>query len=81
MTADELEGVVEVRVTGGGSKSQMRSVVLVPDEGDALVLHPRGSAALSADAGLAAYDGRRVRVVGHRGWSSFVVDEVTPVAG
>lgn len=75
---DEVEGVVELRVTGAGSKSEMLSVVLVPDDGDPLVLHPREARSLSADPDLAAYAGTRVRVVGRRRFSSFVVDEVTP---
>lgn len=76
---DELEGVVEVRVTGAGSKSEMLSAVLVPDEGEPVVLHQRGVESLSAPPELTAYDGARVRVVGRRGWSSFVVDAVTRV--
>lgn len=78
-TPDVLEGILELRVTGAGSKSEMLSVVLVPDEGDAVVLHPREATSLSADADLATYAGRRVRVEGRRGWSSFVAVTVTPV--
>jgi hypothetical protein len=81
MMSDGLEGVVDVRVTNRGSKSEMRSVVIVPDDGDAVVLHPRGATSLSADADLASYAGRRVRVTGQQGWSSFLVDVVTPVEG
>jgi hypothetical protein len=76
---DTLEGIVELRVTNAGSKSEMVSAVLVPDEGEPVVLHQSGITSLSAPAELAAHAGRRVRVVGRRGWSSFVVDAVTPV--
>ncbi len=76
---DVLDGVVELRVTGTGSKSEMVSAVLVLDEGEHVVLHQRGSASLSAPADLAAYAGTRVRVTGSRGWSSFVVDRVEPL--
>jgi len=54
----------------------MVSAVLVPAEGEPVVLHQRGEESLSAPADLAAYAGTRVRVVGRRGWSSFVVDRV-----
>jgi hypothetical protein len=74
---DVLEGLVDVRVTNAGSKSEMRSVVLVPDEGEPVVLHEQGQESLSASAGLAAYAGRRVRVSGRRGWSSFLVHRVS----
>lgn len=81
MSVPELaEGVVEVRVTGAGSKAEMSSVVLVTDDGGALVLRRTGSVdggPLSADPQLAAYAGQRVRVVGQRTWSSFLVDELT----
>ena len=76
---DALEGVVELRVTNAGSKSEMVSAVLVADEGEPVVLHQSGNASLSAPAELATYAGTRVRVVGRRGWSSFVVDAITPV--
>jgi hypothetical protein len=56
----------------------MVSAVLVPDDGEPVVLHRRGDTSLSAPQELAAYAGRRVRVVGRRGWSSFVVDDVRP---
>ena len=74
-----LEGLLDLRVTNAGSKSEMASAVLVPDEGEAVVLHERGFEGLSASPGLAAYAGTRVRVEGRRGWSSFVVDRVTPL--
>jgi hypothetical protein len=76
---DALEGLVDLRVTNVGSKSEMASVVLVPDEGDPVVLHLRGDESLSGPADLAAYAGTRVRVEGSRGFSSFVVDRVEPL--
>lgn len=76
---DELTGRVEVRVTGVGSKSEMRSVVLVtPDE--EVVLRRRDALALDAEAELAAYDGKVVRVEGSRTWTTFVVDAISEVA-
>ena len=74
-----LEGLLDLRVTNAGSKSEMISAVLVPDDGEAMVLHERGFEGLSASPDLAAYAGTRVRVVGRRGWSSFVVDRVEPL--
>lgn len=78
--ADEsLTGRVERRVVGVGSKSEMSAVVLVPDhpasvtEADGIVLRRREASALDAEPELLAYAGRRVRVVGRRGWSVFVV--------
>lgn len=75
----ELVGIVSVEVTGKGSKSEMTSVVLHPDPGvDAapVPLRRRGARALSAEPELAQYDGRRVRVSGVHGWSTFVVDTI-----
>lgn len=77
---DVLEGVVDLRVTNAGSKSETTSAVLVTDDGEAVVLHQREVGTLSAPPELAAYVGTRVRVSGRRGWSGFVVDEITPVA-
>lgn len=71
-----LEGVLEVRPTGGHSRSAMLSTLLRPDHGDPIVLHRRQAVALDAEPELAVYAGRRVRVTGTRGWSSFVVDQV-----
>jgi hypothetical protein len=76
---DVLEGLIDVRVTNAGSKSEMVSVVLVPDEGEPVVLHERGLESLSAPPRLAAYAGTRVRVEGRRGWNSFVVDRAQPL--
>lgn len=77
---EELEGVAEVSRTAGGSRSEMSSVVLVTDDGETLVLHPRSAVErgpLSADPALAAYDGVRVRVTGERTWSGFLVDAIS----
>jgi len=76
---DVLEGLLDLRVTDAGSKSEMVSTVLVPDEGEPVILHERGFEGLSASPALAAYAGTRVRVEGRRGWSSFVVDRVAPL--
>lgn len=75
----ELTGTVDVRLTGVGSKSEMTSVVLVPDDGgpeDAVVLRRSDAEALDAEPELAAYAGKHVRVRGTQGWSTFVVDEI-----
>lgn len=74
----ELVGRLEERPVDVGSKSEMTAVVLVPDDPavDAVVLRRREAAALDAEAPLVALTGKRVRVTGDRGWSTFVVDEV-----
>lgn len=74
----ELVGTVDVRLVGAGSKSEMSAVVLVSDDPAAapVVLRRRDAAALDAEEELAAYLGRRVRVVGEQAWSSMVVDSV-----
>lgn len=76
---DELVGTVAVEVTGQGSKSEMTSAVLYRDSdpaGSPVVLRRREATALSVEPELARYDGRRVRVRGVQGWSTFVVDSV-----
>lgn len=73
---EELEGVVAVEVTARGSKGERRSVVLRGDGTGPVVLRTRHPTSLSAESDLAAYAGRRVRIRGERGWTSFVVDEI-----
>jgi len=79
---ETMTGLVERRVVGVGSKSEMSAVGLGPDApasaGDAegVVLRRRDAVALDAEPELLAYVGRHVRVVGRRGWSVFVVDVV-----
>jgi hypothetical protein len=75
---DVLVGTVDVRVTGAGSKAEMPSVLLVPDDpgADPVPLRRRDAEALDAEPELARYAGRRVRVTGVRGWTTFVVDEI-----
>ena len=75
----ELVGRIELAVTGRGSKSEMTTTVLVPEEphGEQVVLRRRGARALSAEPALAAYAGQRVRVVGEQTWTTFVVDAIT----
>ena len=74
----ELTGIVDVRVTGVGSKSEMRSVVLLIDdsEGTVVTLRRREAVALDAEEQLAAYRGHRVRVTGDQVWTTFVVDRI-----
>ena len=78
---DELTGTVEVRLTGSGSKSEMRSVVLVvdgqEDHQDVVTLRRREAVALDAEDELAAYAGQHVRVRGTQRWTTFVVDEIS----
>jgi hypothetical protein len=80
-TPVDLTGVVDVRVTGVGSKSEMTSVVLLPDgaASQPLLLRRREAAALDAEAELTAYAGQRVRVTGSRGLASLLVDRIEPV--
>ena len=77
----ELTGTVDVRLTSVGSKSEMRSVVLVLDvgEGSVVTLRRRQAAALDAEEELAAYSGRHVRVTGEQIWTTFVVDRIEEV--
>ena len=79
--SEELVGTVDVRLVGVGSKSEMTSVVLLLDDpsADAVPLRRRDALALDAESDLAAYAGRRVRVVGSQGWSTFVVDSIEEV--
>jgi hypothetical protein len=90
--ADVLEGVVEVRLTGAGSKSEMTSVVLLPDPQGSIesagfdtaapvVLRRKDAVALDAEESLAAYAGQRVRVTGRQAWATFVVDSVEALDG
>ncbi len=74
----ELTGIVDVRVTGVGSKSEMRSVVLLLDDGEdtVITLRRREAVALDAEEQLAAYSGRHVRVTGDQIWTTFVVDQI-----
>lgn len=74
----ELTGIVDVRPTGVGSKSEMPSVVLLVEDArdTVVVLRRREARALDAEPELAAYAGRRVRVTGEQGWSTFVVDAI-----
>jgi hypothetical protein len=75
---DQLSGIVDVRPTGVGSKSEMLSVVLLVDDAETMVipLRRRDALALDAEEELAAYAGRRVRVTGSRHWNTFVVDDI-----
>ena len=74
----ELLGRLEVRTLDVGSKSERTAVVLVPDDpsADVVPLRRREAGALDAEEQLAVLGGKRVRVTGDQGWSSFVVDEV-----
>ena len=74
---DELIGEVALEVTARGSKSERESVVLHPvDHGPTVALRTRHPTTLSADPGLSAYAGQRVRVRGEPLWAGFVVDEI-----
>ena len=76
-SSDELVGVIAVELTGQGSKSEMTSVVLYPDvKAPPIPLRRRDATVLSAEPELSQYVGRRVRVTGAQGWSTFVVDSV-----
>ena len=80
-TRVDVTGVVDVRVTGRGSKSEMTSVVLLPDgQSEPLLMRRREAVALDAEAELTAYAGQRVRVTGSRGLTSLLVDRIEPVA-
>jgi hypothetical protein len=74
----ELVGTVEVRVVNAGSKAEMTAAVLVPDDllADPVQLRRRDATALDLEPELAAYDGRRVRVIGELTWATFVVDAI-----
>ncbi len=72
-----LVGRLEVRVVDAGSKGEMPAAVLVTGDG-AVPLRRAGTDRLDADPELAAYDGRLVRVTGHRAWRTFVVDTIAP---
>jgi hypothetical protein len=77
---DELTGIVDVRPTGVGSKSEMRSVVLLVDDAEGFVpLRRRDAIALDAEEDLAAYAGRHVRVTGSQHWTTFVVDNIEQI--
>ena len=79
-TPVDVTGVVDVRVTGRGSKSEMTSVVLLPDgQSEPLLMRRRQAVALDAEAELTAYAGQRVRVTGSRGLASLLVDRIEPV--
>ena len=73
--AETLVGRLRVRLVDRGSKGAMPAAVLETDE-ETVVLRRREATRLDAEPELAAYDGRRVRVVGTRSWRTFVVDEV-----
>lgn len=78
----ELTGIVDVRLTGVGSKSEMQSVVLLVDDSDGAVvtLRRREAVALDAEEQLADYTGRHVRVTGDQIWTTFVVDRIEELA-
>lgn len=83
---DQATGIIEVRRTGVGSKSEMPSVVLcLDDQEDTFVpLRRREATSLDVEPELAEYAGRRVRVTGSQLWTTFVVDsieEVEPLPG
>lgn len=79
--AEELTGILEQRVVGAGSKSEMVAVVLRQDDPDAddVVLRRHDAAALDAEAALLHLVGRHVRVSGRRRWTTFVVEHVEPL--
>lgn len=76
VSPESLEGVLELRVTNAGSKSERTSAVLVPDAGDPVTLHSSQWESLSTPPDLAAYAGFRVRLHGQVTWTGFLVARV-----
>jgi hypothetical protein len=72
--AREHVGTAERRPVGGRSKSERDALVLVFDDGSAVVLRRRDGPALGDDPALASLEGRRLKVRGTRTETALLAD-------
>jgi hypothetical protein len=74
MTGQTVRGVVSIRHTASGSKSEQTTVVLTTDERSWL-LRRAGGPSFGVDEQLAHYDGKTVEVTGEAGPGVFLATE------
>jgi hypothetical protein len=79
-TIGEHIGLAERRRIGGGSKSAREALVLVFDDGSAVVLRCRDGPAMGDDPALAGLEGRRLKVRGTRTDTALLADSWEPLS-